>query len=270
MLRTIMAVGLGLCICVTAAVALALDDQKSQIHGGIEGKIKKVDVDGMTLTLTTEQGRERTFKITQETTMLGPRGGKVRRRLKDPRFHEGLAVTVVADGNTATELHLGYDREESGQTAEHARTTKAPTTERGKTGAVESPTKVTGKTPPTDTEPARVPTKRYGAGLEKAAAKAKSAAAKAEDEDNEVPGKVKRFDSTRHLLVITLVNGQDRSFLLSKNVKVFVKDSESRRGLEDPALKAGASIEVVTDEGGHKVKELKIVPASEVRRKRAG
>ena len=271
MSRMLTAIGLGVCICVIGAIALAADDQRSQIQGGVEGKIEKVDVDGMMLTITTEQGRERTFKITQETTMLGPRGGKVRRRLKDPRCHEGLAVTVVADGNTATELHLGYDREEPGQTAEHARTTKPLTTERGKTGAQELPTKVTGKTPPpTDTEPARVPTKRYGAGLEKAAAKAKSAAAKAEDEDNEVPGKVKRFDSTRHLLVITLVNGQDRSFLLSKDVKVVVKDAESRRGLQDPALKAGASIEVVTDEGGHKVKELKIVPASEIRRRKAG
>jgi hypothetical protein len=263
-----MAIGLGVCICVTGTIVSGADDQKTQIQGGIEGRIKKVDAETMTLTITTAQGRDRTFTITQETTMLGPRGGKVRRRLRDPRFHEGLAVTVVADGNKATELHLGYDREESGQTAEHAKTTKPRTT--GKSDAVESPTKVTGKTPPsTDTQPERVPGKRYGAALEKAKAKS-AAAAQAEDEDNEVPGKVKRFDSTQHLLVITLVNGKDRSFLLSKDVKVLVRGAESRRGLEDPALKAGASIEVFTDEGGHKVKELKIVPASEIKRKRAG
>jgi hypothetical protein len=75
-------------------------EQKAHIQGGVEGRVKSVDHEGMALTITTTQGRERTFKITDETEMLGPRGGKVRRKLRDPRFHEGLMVTVVADGNT--------------------------------------------------------------------------------------------------------------------------------------------------------------------------
>jgi hypothetical protein len=95
-------------------------------------------------------------------------------------------------------------------------------------------------------------------------------AAVADEDDLEVPGKIKRFDATHHLLVVTLLNGKGRSFLLSRDVKVLVKGAASREGLEDPALKAGAAIEVVTDEGRHKVKELKIMPASVRERRRAG
>src|SRR5262245_54945704 len=85
---------------------------KSEIKGGIEGKVKKVDVDKEILTITVD-GKERTFTVTEDTTIVGPQGGTVRRRLKDPRFHEGLEITVVADGKTAKELHLGYDRKDS-------------------------------------------------------------------------------------------------------------------------------------------------------------
>jgi hypothetical protein len=107
MWRQLAGVLVGVIFCSAASAA---DDQKTEIKGGIEAKVKKVDVDAKTLTVTTEQGRVRTFTINDETTMVGPRGGKVRRGLKDPRFHEGLSVTIVAEGNTATEVHLGYDR----------------------------------------------------------------------------------------------------------------------------------------------------------------
>ena len=74
----------------------------------IEGKVKKVDHEKSTLTITTDDGKERTFEITDDTTMVGPRGGLVRRGLKDPRFHEGMGLTIVAKGTTATEVHLGF------------------------------------------------------------------------------------------------------------------------------------------------------------------
>ena len=82
----------GTAVCMGgAALAWADDNPKGhQIKGGIEGKVKTVDVDNNRLTIITDQGRERTFTITDETMMAGPRGGKVRRHLKDPRFHELL------------------------------------------------------------------------------------------------------------------------------------------------------------------------------------
>jgi hypothetical protein len=241
-------------------------DPKTQIKGGVEGKVQGVDVSAQTVTITTTEGRQRTFTITDETTMVGPRGGKVRRRLKDPRFQEGIPVTIVANGNTASEIHLGFHRQQGGDKGEHAQTPNRDS-ERPVTDRTAQPSPRTGRA----TRPAATTrTENYGT-EETKGGKGKAAAKPADDdEDNEVPGKVKRFDSTRHMLVITMLNGKDRSFLLSRDVKVLVGDAESRQGLRDPALRSGASIEVVTDEGGHKVKELKIIPASEGRRRKAG
>jgi hypothetical protein len=254
MWRIASAMVLGAVICSAGLMSAGADDQKTDIKGGIEGKVKKVDVEGKTLTITTAQGRERTFSITNETTMVGPRGGKVRRRLHDPRFHEGLSVTIVAEGNTAEEVHLGFDRADGDAKTEHTKTTRQDTEKPTRPSKTEPPTRVTRETP------------------ERTAKDVKGKAAKTieDEEDNEIPGKVKRFDATRRILVVTLLNGTERSFLLARNVPVLIKGTASKEGLEDPALKAGAAIEVVTDEGGHKVKELKIVPASAIKRRKAG
>jgi hypothetical protein len=193
------------------------------IKGGIEGKVKKVDPDKMTVTVTVE-GKERTFTITEDTTIVGPRGGLVKRGLKDPRFHDGLEITVVASGTKATELHLGVDHRDPGTTGD-----KAP------------------KEPKAAVPPG-------------AAAKGKEAAKQEAEEDREYPGKVKSVDPARHVLVISLLNGQDRSFMIAKDVKMSVKGTASQKGLEDPALKAGTPITVVTDAGGRTVKELKVAP----------
>jgi hypothetical protein len=46
-----------------------------RIPGGIEGHLKRVDVEKGTLTITTMSGTERTFSVSEDTTILGPRGG---------------------------------------------------------------------------------------------------------------------------------------------------------------------------------------------------
>src|SRR5579863_1972993 len=108
------AIGLTVCLFVIGTIqgwsASADENEKSEIKGGIAGKIVKVDVEQATVTIAREDGRERTFTITNDTTIVGPRGGVVHRRLRDSRFHKGLSVTIVASGETATEVHLGYDR----------------------------------------------------------------------------------------------------------------------------------------------------------------
>jgi hypothetical protein len=96
---------------------------------------------------------------------------------------------------------------------------------------------------------------------------AKEAKEEEEDEDNEFPGKIKSVDPTRHMLVITLVNGKDRSFLVSSEAKVLVNSRASRHGLGDPALQPGAALTVFTEEGGRKVKEVKLTPAARRLRK---
>src|SRR5438105_4028572 len=102
---------LGLAAAVSAVGLFTAEAQeKKEIKGAITGKVKSVDPDKGTLTITTAEGRTRTFTVNESTTMAGPRGGQVPRRLKDPRFHEGLEVTIEASGDVAKEVRLGYDR----------------------------------------------------------------------------------------------------------------------------------------------------------------
>jgi hypothetical protein len=239
------------CVAILATVglplAMAQAEKKAEIKGGVESTIKSVDADKGTVTVTTSDGRQRTLAITDETTIVGPRGGIVRRRLNDPRFHPGLSVTVVAAGTTVTELHLGYDRKEK-ESEDTPAATKASTTSKASPGPAGQPDETNVKTAP------------------KTAAKA---AAKDEDEDHdeeEFPGKVKSADPTRRVLVVTLLNGKDRSFLLAKSVEVTVKGTRSKQGLDDPSLKAGMPVIVVTEPGGHKVKEVQVAPASKAKK----
>src|SRR5262249_32602913 len=148
-------------------------------------------------------GKERTFTVEDDTTIVGPRGGIAKRRLKDPRFHEGMDVTIVADGATAKEVHLGFSKHTEGGTG--AKTTDKTTTE--KKGVARDNTK--------------------------------PVAHEEEDEDREFPGKIKSVAPPKHMLVITLLNGRDHSFMIAKDVKILVKGTASKQGLEDPALKAG-------------------------------
>ena len=118
MLRTLSALVAGATVCAVGLMSAAAQEsgksQKPEIPGGIEGHVKSVDTEKQTLRITTSDGKERTFAITEDTTMLGPRGGKVRQGLRDRRFQEGMEITVVANGGTAKELHLGYSRRERG------------------------------------------------------------------------------------------------------------------------------------------------------------
>jgi hypothetical protein len=246
MLRTLGVLTLGGLLCAGASLGRA-DDSNSQIPGGIEGKVKMVDVENGKLTITT-QGRDRTFTITDETMMVGPRGGKVRRHLKDPRFHEGFPVTVVAQGDKAAEVHLGSARQSDARPSDEGKPAAPARTGRTQRRLPAAPdatpeSRVSKKVSPTTSEP-------------KPGLKGKEAQKLEEDDEAEIPGKIKSFDARRRLLVVTLLNGKNRSFMLAKDVPVHVKGATSRRGLADPALKVGAPITVITDEGGRKVKEL--------------
>jgi hypothetical protein len=245
--------------------------QKNEIKGGIEGKVKSVDADKQTLTITAADGPQRTFTVTDDTIMLGPRGGKVRHRLKDHRFREGFAIIVVAQGAMAKELHLGFAHESGDEGATKVRTSQYEGSKPPAKGAPEPPGRVTKQTPPPDTSPEHAATKSGSRPPGKTIAAGNAPARPAdEDEDSEIPGKVKSYDPTRHILVVTLLNGKSRSFILAKDVKVVVHNRASRRGLQDPALTAGVPIEIVTDQGGRKVVEVKVVPASDTGKRKAG
>jgi hypothetical protein len=260
MTRTVSALFLGALI--GAAGVFSADAQetkrfdKPDIKGGIEGKVKAVDLDKQTLVVTVN-GRDRTFTITDDTTMVGPRGGLVRRRLRDPRFHEGLEIIVVPDRNTAKELHLGSDRraaqEKENEPKPSTRGTAGPTKDKSKDTSADTAKKKDSKTAKT------TPKSATGTKDEDE-----------DDEDEEFPGKVKSLDPTKRVLVITLLNGKDRSYLLSKDVKILVKGTASKQGLQDPMLKPGIPVTVVTEPGGRKVKEVKVAPAAATKGKKAG
>jgi hypothetical protein len=234
-------------------------DQKTEIKGGIEGYVKSVDLEGKKLTIMVPQGRDRTFTITDETMMFGPNGGKVRKHLKDPRFREGFHVTVVPEGNNAEEVHLGFAREALGAKTEH--TALKPSIR----GSNENETTDRSRISPT--LPMNTRATSRNADRYQEATKAEE-----QDDDEEIPGHVKSFDADRRILVVSLFNGKTRSFILARDVPIYIKGATaaSRYGLGDPELKADAFVTVVTDEAGRKVKELKITPASQLRRKRAG
>jgi len=168
--------------------------------------------------------------------------------LNDRRFREGLDITVVATGTTAKELHLGIYRADPGESTEKPKTVAKKRTSRQIRDEAEA-------------EAAKAINKKAGS---KAVAEAttKPTVDDADDEDDEILGKVKSYNTSsgRHVLVVTLLNGKSRSFFLAKEVKVLVKGKPAKDGLADPAIKEGAPITVLTESGGRKVKELHLNP----------
>jgi hypothetical protein len=262
MLRTLSALLAGATICAVSLLSADAQEpkkaEKPEIPGGIEGRVKSVNHDKQTLTIIASTGRERSFTVTEDTTMVGPRGGKVRRRLNDRRFHEGMELTIVPDGSTAKEIHLGYSRRESddasGQPKSSASRKPAPALERS---GVASTDKATKKELREAVKVAAKTATKTGANEEE------------EDEDDEIPGRVKSYDATRRVLVVTLLNGKSRSFFLSNDLKVVVRGTPSKQGLRDPALKADTPITVLMEPGGRRVKELHVAPALAARSKKA-
>jgi hypothetical protein len=252
-------------LCTVACGTLGLlaaraNAQESEIKGGIPATVVQVDAARGTVTVADKNSRERTYSITAETVIVGPRGGVVHRRLKDPRFHNGLPITIVAEGTTAAELHLGYDRKGRETTVGTTPPTSRPSTR------IAPPTDNT----PNDATPSTpaAPEKRTSRfrGLIGPPRTPAAKPAEDEDDDNEFPGKIKSVDPARHMLVITLVNGKDRSFLLASDVKVMINTRTSRQGLNDAALQPGTPLTVITEAGGKKVREVKVTPARRLRK----
>jgi hypothetical protein len=218
-----------LCAIAVAAFASCAVQAGPDGKGGVEGKVVKVDAAKGTVTITSDKGGEQTFNVTAATQIIGPRGGIVHRRLHDPRFHEGLPITVVGNGTAATQLLLGVDRKstKSGGAAASKTGTDRSSGFRGEDGAKSDETA---------------------------------------DDDNDFPGKIKSVDADKNLLVVTLLNGKDRSFMIGSDARLTIGRRVSQKGLGDPALKPGASLTVVTDEGGKKVKEVKVDAVGGTRR----
>ena len=76
----------------------------------ITAKVKAVDAEKGTITVTLADGKEKTFKVEKTTKIVGPRGGVSDDRLKDDRLAKGSEVKIVpgADGKSVKEVRLGF------------------------------------------------------------------------------------------------------------------------------------------------------------------
>jgi hypothetical protein len=112
MLRAMACAVLGLALTAGGLQAQAKKDAKTDPKDAklIEAKVKAVDNVKGTLTVTTADGKEMTFKVEKDTKIVGPRGGTSEDRLKDDRLAKGSEVKIVAsaDGKTAKEVRLGF------------------------------------------------------------------------------------------------------------------------------------------------------------------
>ncbi len=80
---------------------------------------------------------------------------------------------------------------------------------------------------------------------------------------------MKSFNADRGVLVVTLLNGKSRSFILARDVKVVIRGAASKKGLRDPAIKEGTVVTVLVEEGGRRVRELHIIPLAASKAKKA-
>jgi hypothetical protein len=110
-------------VLVVAAAALVLvasvsarqqEKNKPRPAGATELKAKVVRVDVAKGILTVEDaGKERDFKVTAETQIVGPRGAANKERLKDERFAPGweMKLTIAPDGKKLLKIQLPLRKE---------------------------------------------------------------------------------------------------------------------------------------------------------------
>jgi hypothetical protein len=93
--------GVGLLTLLFVAGAVLAADKE------VNGKVVKVDVKKMTVTVQTDEGKK-TYTINDETKFLGPKGGVSGAGIKDDRLVAGAEIKLVIAGNNKTvrEVHL--------------------------------------------------------------------------------------------------------------------------------------------------------------------
>ena len=79
----------------------------------LTAKLVKVDEAKSSITVD-DGGKKRDFSVTDDTKIVGPRGGVSKNRLKDDRFVPGweMKLTIAADGKKLTHIQLPIRKSE--------------------------------------------------------------------------------------------------------------------------------------------------------------
>ena len=107
MLRKPVLVVLGLLLAagLVAAQDKAKKDDKDTSKT-IAGKVTKVDATKNTVSVTTDDGKKMDLTVTDDTKIVGPRGGISKDRLKDDRLTVGAEIKVTMDGKKVKQIEL--------------------------------------------------------------------------------------------------------------------------------------------------------------------
>jgi hypothetical protein len=98
----------GSLLTIAAAQDAKKDAGDKKVTKEIKGKITKVDVDKMTFSIKTSDGKEMDFTVDKDVQFIGPMGGKRKDGIKDKQFKVGAEVSLVMDatGKNLKEVHL--------------------------------------------------------------------------------------------------------------------------------------------------------------------
>jgi hypothetical protein len=104
MLRKSVGVVIGLLLAVGVLAAQTKDKDAKKDAKEIKAKVVKVDADKKMLTVTMDDGKRKDLMITDDTKILGPRGGVSKERLKDDRLTADKPCLDALHG-LSVELH---------------------------------------------------------------------------------------------------------------------------------------------------------------------
>lgn len=99
-------------VCAVAALVICAG---SLLADEVKGKLKKVDSDNMTITVTTSDGKDEVIHVGKDTRVMGPNGKDLKNGIKNHQLKEGTEVTVSTEMKGgqphATGIVLKFKRE---------------------------------------------------------------------------------------------------------------------------------------------------------------
>ena len=93
MFRTLVCALVGSALCAGALLA-----------GEVKGKVKAIDADKHTLTVTSEDGQDHVFTLSNDAKIVSSKGKGLKEGLKDKHLKQGTAVVVSCEKKDGKEV----------------------------------------------------------------------------------------------------------------------------------------------------------------------